>query len=67
MSLERMVKGMHARMSVSTSRIVLMTSIIFRYIIKALKIEFDANENGYDHRILVILTGAYLVITFGYL
>ena len=44
----------------------MMKSIVVRYIIKALDIELAAPETGNDHRRLVILTGAYLVINFGY-
>ena len=50
----------------ATSMNVMMKSIMFRYIIKALDIELAAPETGNDHRRLVILTGAYLVINFGY-
>ena len=43
-----------------------MTSIMDRYILNAMEIEFSAPETGHDCKKLVIFTGAYLVITFGY-
>ena len=41
-----------------------MTSIMVRYIINSLEIEFATPETGHDHRRLLILTGTYLIITF---
>ena len=43
-----------------------MTSIIVHYILKDMEIEFAAPETGNDCRRLGILTGEYLVNTFGY-
>ena len=57
---------MHAHTTVTTSRNDPMMSIIVRYIIKALGNEFSAPETVHDQIRLVIITGAYLVITFGY-
>ena len=67
MFLESMLKGIHARMSVVTSRNVLMTSIMVCYIPKVLEIKPAAPETINYCRIPVIMTGDYLVITFGYL
>ena len=61
-----MIKGMNACMPVAISRNFTMTSIMVRYILKALDIEFVAPGTGHDRRRLVILTGAYLMINFGY-
>ena len=61
-----MVKGMHARLPVATSRNVPMASIMACYILKDLEVEFAATEPRHDCRRLAILTGSYLVITFGY-
>lgn len=66
MFLEMIVKGMHDCIPVETSRNVPMTSIMVCHIIKAPEINFAAPETGHDIRRLVIMTGAYLVITFGY-
>ena len=48
--LERMVKVIHARMPVVNSRNAPMTSIMVRYIINSLEIEFATPETGHDHR-----------------
>ena len=66
MFLERMVKGMHDRMPVATLRKVPMISIMARYILKDLDIKLAALETRHNRRRLVITTGAYLLITFGY-
>ena len=65
MFLESMLKGIHARISVVTSRNVLMTSIMVCYIPKVLEIKPAAPETVNYCRIPVIMTGDYLVITFG--
>ena len=67
MFLESTAEEMHDLMTVATSRNVTMTSIMVRYILKALEIKFVATLTGHNCRILVILADDYLVITFGYL
>ena len=64
MFLESTAEEMHDLMTVATSRNVTMTSIMVRYIINSLEIEFATPETGHDHRRLFFLTGTYLIITF---
>ena len=55
---------MDDRMKIATSRNVTITSITVYYILKVFKIDISAYETLHDHRILVMMTGSYLVITF---
>ena len=44
-----------------------MTSTMVCYILNAMELGFLSLETDHEHRIMVILTSAYLVITVGYL
>ena len=66
MFLKRMVKGMHTRIPIASSINFPMTSTMVSYILNDLELKFLTPETDHESRILVIVTGAYLVITFGY-
>ena len=64
--LERMVAGMEARMPKDDSRNLPMNSRMILYILDRLEIDLFHPRSSQSERRLIIMTGSYLVIAYGY-
>ena len=64
--IERIVIGMEHRMPKGSSRNLPFTSRIILYILGELERELYQPHTRDDKRIIIVMTGAYLVTTFGY-
>ena len=64
--MERFMSGLKARMPHVTKRNKPITSIMVNYILSELEVEFANRGTDPDRRRIVLMTAAYIAVTFGY-
>ena len=64
--MERFMSGLKARMPHVTKRNKPITSVMVNYILDELELEFVDRATGPERRRIVLMTAAYIAVTFGY-